>query len=195
MTLSYCCLLYRFAFFNAPICTFIKPNNRFFRHRTRKKDDMANKVEEKREEAIQHFAQAGKWDEKSFHTLDLLLNQEIENGERRAKRAGVVSYNRVMNPNSESPTEWGDTFPSLALNPEEALLLKEEQEEKQKELSEKAAMIRKKINALPPLDQKIFFGLWVDKKKQKDLAVELGVSTRTIRRHYEVVAAFIKTLQ
>ena len=156
---------------------------------------MANKVEEKREEAIQHFAQAGKWDEKSFHTLDLLLNQEFENGERRAKRAGVVSYNRIMNPNSKNPTEWGNTFPSPTLTPEEALIFKEEQEEKQKELSEKAAMIRKKINALPPLDQKIFFGLWVDKKKQKDLAVELGVSTRTIRRHYEVVAAFIKTLQ
>ena len=120
---------------------------------------MANKVEEKREEAIQHFAQAGKWDEKSFHTLDLLLNQEFENGERRAKRAGVVSYNRVMNPNSESPTEWGDTFPSLALNPEEALLLKEEQEEKQKEL------IKQNEKQL----SEILKGLWSKEKIYKSL--------------------------
>ncbi|CDG03584.1 sigma-70 family RNA polymerase sigma factor [Lactococcus lactis] len=156
---------------------------------------MANKVSETREEEIERFAQIGKWDEKSYHTLDLLLNQEFENGERRAKRAGVLSYNRIMNPQSKHPVEWGDTFASSDLNPEESLIFKEEQEEKQRESSEKAAMILEKIDTLAPLDKDILFGIWVDKKKQKDLAAELGMSTRTIRRHCNDLDAFINTLR
>ncbi|MDT2883129.1 hypothetical protein P7H94_04795 [Lactococcus lactis] len=156
---------------------------------------MTNKIEDKREEKIIRFAEAGKWDEKSFHKLDLLLNQELENEERRVKRAGVMSYNRIMNPDSENPTEWGDTFASPDLNPEESLVFKEEQEEKQSESSEKAAMVLEKIDTLAPLDKDILFGIWVDRKKQKDLAAELGVSTRTIRRHYDGLEDFIKSLR
>lgn len=156
---------------------------------------MSNKVEDKREEEIERFAKIGKWDEKSFHKLDLLLNQELENEERRVKRAGVMSYNRIMNPGSKNPTEWGDTFASPDLNPEEALIFKEEQEEKQRESSEKAAMLLEKIDTLSPLDKDILFGIWVDKKKQKDLAAELGMSTRTIRRHCNVLEDFISTLR
>ncbi|MFZ2577383.1 MAG: HTH domain-containing protein [Lactococcus hircilactis] len=156
---------------------------------------MSNKVEDKREEQIAEFAKANKWDENSFHKLDLLLNQEFENGERKAKRAGVLSYNRVMNPDSSEPTEWIDMFNTPALNPEETLIYKEEQEEKQKNDSEKVALLNKKLEALSELKKDILFGIWVDKKKQKDLAEELGVSTRTIRRHCKSLETFINSLK
>lgn len=156
---------------------------------------MSNKVEDKREEQIAEFAKTNKWDKDSFHKLDLLLNQEFENGERKAKRAGLLSYNRVMNPDSSEPAEWIDVFKSPILNPEEALIYKEELEEKQKNNSGKVALLNEKLEVLSQLEKDILFGIWGDKKKQKDLAEELGVSTRTIRRHYKSLETFIKSLK
>lgn len=80
---------------------------------------MTNKVENRREHNITSAAKNGDWTK-----VDKLLNQPIDNLERKKRYYGVTSLNTTVS-NVGRVTELIDLYPDNTYNPVEQILIKE----------------------------------------------------------------------
>ena len=123
------------------------------------------KVEQRREEAIKRAALSGDWAK-----VDNLLNQPYENSCRKDRSYGLRSLDSGS----------GDTDPLLDTiadyNDPLTLLIKQE----------RTVFINDTIKSLlSNRDREILFGVVFENKSFSQLAKEVGLSDKTVKRHYE----------
>ena len=129
-------------------------------------------VERRRKEEIKKAALSGDWDE-----VDNLLNQSYENSCRKDRYYGLCSLDsRTGNTGSLLDTIADD---SDALS----LLIKKEE----------IAIINDAIESLlSERDIKILFGVVFENKSFSQLAKEVGLSDKTVKRHYERIIEILR---
>ena len=122
------------------------------------------KVEQRREEAIQRAVLAGDWNK-----VDNLLNQSYENLLRKDRSHGLCSLDSIS-------VETGSLLDTIADDSDAlSLLIKKEE----------IAIIKDAIERLlSERDIKILFGVVFEKKSFSQLATEVGLSDKTVKRHY-----------
>ena len=130
------------------------------------------KVEQRREEAIKRAALSGDWAK-----LDNLLNQPYENSCRKDRSYGLRSLDSGS----------GDTDPLLDTiadyNDPLTLLIKQE----------RTVFINDTIKSLlSDRDREILFGVVFENKSFSQLAKEVGLSDKTVKRHYERIIEILR---
>lgn len=128
-------------------------------------------VEQRRKEAIQRAKRTGDWDR-----VDKLLNQPFENLLRKDRSYGLCSLN-------SSSVDKGSLLDTIAdYNDPLSLLIKKEE----------IAIIKDAIEKiLSDRDRKILYGV-VEGRSCSSLAKEVGLSDKTVKRHYERIIERIK---
>ena len=132
------------------------------------------KVEQRREEKIKRAALSGDWAK-----VDNLLNQPYENSCRKDRSYGLRSLDSGS----------GDTDPLLDTiadyNDPLTLLIKQE----------RTVFINDTIKSLlSNRDREILFGVVFENKSFSQLAKEVGLSDKTVKRHYERIIERIKKI-
>ncbi|QCZ57048.1 sigma-70 family RNA polymerase sigma factor [Streptococcus sp. 1643] len=130
------------------------------------------KVEQRREEAIKRAALSGDWAK-----VDNLLNQPYENSCRKDRSYGLRSLDSGS----------GDTDPLLDTiadyNDPLTLLIKQE----------RTVFINDTIKSLlSNRDREILFGVVFENKSFSQLAKEVGLSDKTVKRHYERIIEILR---
>ena len=130
------------------------------------------KVEQRREEAIKRAALSGDWAK-----VDNLLNQPYENSCRKDRSYGLRSLDSGS----------GDTDPLLDTiadyNDPLTLLIKQE----------RTVFINDTIKCLlSNRDREILFGVVFENKSFSQLAKEVGLSDKTVKRHYERIIEILR---
>ena len=130
------------------------------------------KVEQRREEAIKRAALSGDWAK-----VDNLLNQPYENSCRKDRSYGLRSLDSGS----------GDTDPLLDTiadyNDPLTLLIKQE----------RTVFINDTIKSLlSNRDREILFGVVFENKSFLHLAKEVGLSDKTVKRHYERIIEILR---
>lgn len=130
------------------------------------------KVEQRREEAIKRAALSGDWAK-----VDNLLNQPYENSCRKDRSYGLRSLDSGS----------GDTDPLLDTiadyNDPLTLLIKQE----------RTVFINDTIKSLlSNRDRVILFGVVFENKSFSQLAKEVGLSDKTVKRHYERIIEILR---
>jgi len=130
------------------------------------------KVEQRREEAIKRAALSGDWAK-----VDNLLNQPYENSCRKDRSYGLRSLDSGS----------GDTDPLLDTiadyNDPLTLLIKQE----------RTVFINDTIKSLlSNRDREILFGVVFENKSFSQLSKEVGLSDKTVKRHYERIIEILR---
>ena len=130
------------------------------------------KVEQRREEAINKAVLSGDWAK-----VDNLLNQPYENSCRKDRSYGLRSLDSgsgVTDPLLDTIADYSDAL---------SLLIKKEE----------IAIINDAIESfLSDRDRKILFGVVLEKKSFSHLAKEVGLSDKTVKRHYERIKEILR---
>ena len=123
------------------------------------------KVEQRREEAIKKAKLSGDWDK-----VENLLNQSYENLCRKDRSHGLCSLD-------SSSIDKGSLLDTIAdYNDPLSLLIKKEE----------IAIISDTIERLlSDSDKKILCGVVFENKSFSQLAKEVGLSDKTVKKHYE----------
>ena len=129
------------------------------------------KVEQRREEAIRRAVLSGDWTK-----VDNLLNQPYENSCRKDRSYGLCSLD-------SSSTDKGCLLDTVAnYNDPLSLLIKKEE----------IAIIKDAIERLmSERDRKILYGV-VEGRSYSSLAKEVGLSDKTVKRHYERIIEILR---
>lgn len=129
-------------------------------------------VEERREEAIQRALLTDDWKK-----VDNLLNQPYENSCRKDRSYGLCSLDSRSG-------DTGSLLDTIAdYNDPLSLLIKKEE----------IAIINDAIDSfLSDRDRKILFGVVLEKKSFSHLAKEVGLSDKTVKRHYERIKEILR---
>ena len=130
------------------------------------------KVEQRREEAINKAVLSGDWAK-----VDNLLNQPYENSCRKDRSYGLRSLDSgsgVTDPLLDTIADYSDAL---------SLLIKKEE----------IAIINDAIESfLSDRDRKILFGVVFENKSLSHLAKEVGLSDKTVKRHYERIKEILR---
>ncbi|WP_219123144.1 sigma-70 family RNA polymerase sigma factor [Streptococcus constellatus] len=130
------------------------------------------KVEQRREEAIKKAALSGDWAE-----VDNLLNQSYENSCRKDRSYGLCSLDSRTGDTGSLLDTIADDSDALSL-----LIKKEE-----------IAIINDAIESLlSDRDREILFGVVFENKSFSHLAKEVGLSDKTVKRHYERIIEILR---
>lgn len=132
------------------------------------------KVEQRREEAIKKAKLSGDWDK-----VENLLNQSYENLCRKDRSHGLCSLD-------SSSIDKGSLLDTIAdYNDPLSLLIKKEE----------IAIINDAIESLlSDKDREILFGVVFGNKSFSYLAKEVGLSDKTVKRHYDRIIERIKKI-
>ena len=123
------------------------------------------KVEQRREEAIKKAKLSGDWDK-----VENLLNQSYENLCRKDRSHGLCSLD-------SSSIDKGSLLDTIAdYNDPLSLLIKKE------EIAIMSDTIERLLN---DSDKKILCGVVFENKSFSQLAKEVGLSDKTVKKHYE----------
>lgn len=137
---------------------------------------MTNKVEDKREHKIANAVKSGYWSK-----VDKLLNQPMDNLERKERYYGKTSFNAIVS-NEGRVTVLMDLYPDDTYNPIEQLLIKERNEHLYNVLSK-----------LPEVDLYIFLEITLYGTSALQLTKETPYkSHKTIKKHYDNTLNFLK---
>lgn len=137
---------------------------------------MTNKVEEKRKYKIANAVKSGNWSK-----VDKLLNQPMDNLERKDRYYGKTSFNAIVS-NEGRTTELMDLYPDNTYNPIEQLLIKERNEHLYNVLSK-----------LPEVDLHIFLEITLYGTSELQLTKETPFkSHKTIKKHYDDTLDILK---
>ena len=130
------------------------------------------KVEQRREEAIQRALLTDDWKK-----VDNLLNQPYENSCRKDRSYGL----RSLDSRSGDTGSLLDTIADY--NDPLSLLIKKEE----------IAIINDAIKSLlSDRDREILFGVVFENKSFSHLAKEVGLSDKTVKRHYERIIEILR---
>ena len=130
------------------------------------------KVEQRREEAIKRAALSGDWAK-----VDNLLNQPYENSCRKDRSYGL----RSLDSRSGDTGSLLDTIADY--NDPLSFLIKKEE----------IAIINDAIKSLlSDRDREILFGVVFENKSFSHLAKEVGLSDKTVKRHYERIIEILR---
>lgn len=131
------------------------------------------KVEQRRKEAIRRAVLSGDWTK-----VDNLLNQPYENSCRKDRSYGLCSLD-------SSSIDKGSLLDTVAdYNDPLSLLIKKEE----------IAIINDAIESLlSDRDRGILFGVVFENKSFSHLAKEVGLSDKTVKRHYERIIEILQT--
>lgn len=137
---------------------------------------MTSKVEQKRERNLANAVECGNWIE-----VDKLLNQPINNLERKERHYGVISLNLIMS-NEGRKTEILDLYSDNTYNPIELLLIKERNE-----------LLMDALSKLSHDDFHILLEMTLNGTSALQLTKETSFkSHKTIIKHYEKSLEFLK---
>ena len=126
------------------------------------------KVEQRREEAIKKAKLSGDWDK-----VENLLNQSYENLCRKDRSHGLCSLDSSS---IDTIADYNDPL---------SLLIKKEE----------IAIINDAIESLlSDKDREILFGVVFGNKSFSHLAKEVGLSDKTVKRHYDRIIERIKKI-
>ena len=130
------------------------------------------KVEQRRKEAIRRAVLSGDWTK-----VDNLLNQPYENSCRKDRSYGLCSLD-------SSSIDKGSLLDTVAdYNDPLSLLIKKEE----------IAIINDAIESLlSDRDRGILFGVVFENKSFSHLAKEVGLSDKTVKRHYERIIEILR---
>ena len=130
------------------------------------------KVEQRREEAIQRALLTDDWKK-----IDNLLNQPYENSCRKDRSYGICSLDSRSG-------DTGSLLDTIAdYNDPLSLLIKKEE----------IAIINDAIESLlSDRDRGILFGVVFENKSFSHLAKEVGLSDKTVKRHYERIKEILR---
>ena len=130
------------------------------------------KVEQRREEAIQRALLTDDWKK-----IDNLLNQPYENSCRKDRSYGICSLDSRSG-------DTGSLLDTIAdYNDPLSLLIKKEE----------IAIINDAIESLlSDRDREILFGVVFENKSFSHLAKEVGLSDKTVKRHYERIKEILR---
>ena len=130
------------------------------------------KVEQRREEAIQRALLTDDWKK-----VDNLLNQPYENSCRKDRSYGLCSLDSRSG-------DTGSLLDTIAdYNDPLSLLIKKEE----------IAIINDAIKSLlSDRDREILFGVVFENKSFSHLAKEVGLSDKTVKRHYERIIEILR---
>ena len=130
------------------------------------------KVEQRREEAIKKAKLSGDWDK-----VENLLNQSYENLCRKDRSHGLCSLD-------SSSIDKGSLLDTIAdYNDPLSLLIKKEE----------IAIISDTIERLlSDSDKKILCGVVFENKSFSQLAKEVGLSDKTVKKHYERIIDILR---
>ena len=133
--------------------------------------DLTN-VEQRRKEAIRRAVLSGDWTK-----VDNLLNQPYENSCRKDRSYGLCSLD-------SSSIDKGSLLDTVAdYNDPLSLLIKKEE----------IAIINDAIESLlSDRDREILFGVVFENKSFSHLAKEVGLSDKTVKRHYERIKEILR---
>lgn len=137
---------------------------------------MANKVENKRKHNISNAVKSGDWSK-----VDKLLNQPIDNLERKERYYGVTSLNATVS-NEGRAIEFMDLYPDNTYNPIEQLLIKERNEH-----------LYNALTKLSEDDLYIFLEITLHGTSSLQLTKDTPYkSHKTVQKHYENARDFLK---
>lgn len=137
---------------------------------------MTNKVENKREQNIATAVKSGDWSK-----VDKLLNQPMDNLERKERYYGKTSLNAIVS-NEGRATELMELYPDNTDNPIEQLLIKDRNEHLYNVLSK-----------LPEVDLHIFLEIALYGTSALQLTKETPYkSHKTIKKHFEDTLDFLR---
>ena len=130
------------------------------------------KVEQRREEAIQRAILTDDWKK-----VDNLLNQPYENSCRKDRSYGLCSLDSRSG-------DTGSLLDTIAdYNDPLSFLIKKEE----------IAIINDAIEKiLSDRDRKILYGVVLEDKSYSSLAKEVGLSDKTVKRHYERIIEILR---
>lgn len=142
----------------------------------RKGTFMTNKVENKRERNIANAAKSGDWNK-----VDKLLNQPMENLERRERYYRMTSLNAIVS-NEGRATELMNLYPDNTYNPIEHLLIKERNE-----------LLFNVLSKLPKDDLHILLEITLHRTSALQLTRETSFkSHKTVKKHFEDTLDFLR---
>lgn len=148
----------------------------FYSVKGRKGNFMTNKVEKKRERNLQNAAKNGNWD-----IVNTLLNQPINNLERKERYYGMTSLDAVLS-NKGRNIELIDLCPDNTYNPIEHLLIKERNE-----------LLFNALSKLPEEELHILLEIALHRTSATQLTKETSFkSHKTIQKHYKATINFLK---
>ncbi|HFI0449805.1 TPA: sigma-70 family RNA polymerase sigma factor [Streptococcus suis] len=137
---------------------------------------MTNKIENRREQNIANAVNSGDWSK-----IDKLLNQPMDNLERKERYYGKTSLNAIVS-NEGQATELMDLYPDNTYNPIEQLLIKERNKHLYNVLSK-----------LPEVDLHIFLEITLYGTSALQLSKETPYkSHKTVKKHYEDTIDILK---
>ncbi|HHW6793267.1 TPA: hypothetical protein ACU2YK_002661 [Staphylococcus aureus] len=136
-----------------------------------------NHVEKRREVNIQKACDNNDW-----QTLLRLLNQPIENAQRKDRFHHVFSLNHTKVCSNDHHSEFGDLVSSPSLTPLEHLLLKERQ-----------SQVNKALSLLNKIDCDIITGFYLDNKSYSQLSKDVGISDKTVKKRVIQNTNFLKS--
>lgn len=131
-------------------------------------DISMSKVNEKRNQKIQDASRNNNWEE-----VSRLLDQPLENSLRKDRQYKTVSMNNRISYNG-SLKEYGDNIADTNPNPLDYLITKENNQQLEEALSK-----------LSEQERQIVLGYYVFDKSYSNLAKDLGISDKTVKKRLE----------
>lgn len=136
-----------------------------------------SKVDKNRNEKIQEASRNNNWKE-----VSRLLDQPLENSLRKDRQYKTVSMNNQMSYNG-SLKEYGDNIADTNPNPLDYLIAQENNQQLEEALSK-----------LSEQERQIVLGYYVFDKSYSNLAKELGISDKTIKKRLETTLQKMKNM-
>ena len=136
-----------------------------------------SKINEKRNQKIQDASRNNNWEE-----VSRLLDQPLENSLRKDRQYKTVSMNNHIGYNGSSK-EYGDNIADTDPNPLEYLIVQENNQQLEEALSK-----------LSEQERQIILGYHVFNKSYSNLAKELGISDKTVKKRLESTLQKMKNM-
>lgn len=136
-----------------------------------------SKINEKRNQKIQDASRNNNWEE-----VSRLLDQPLENSLRKDRQYKTVSMNNHICYNGSSK-EYGDNIADTDPNPLEHLIVQENNQQLEEALSK-----------LSEQERQIILGYHVFNKSYSNLAKELGISDKTVKKRLESTLQKMKNM-
>lgn len=136
-----------------------------------------SKVDKNRNQKIQDASRNNNWEE-----VSRLLDQPLENSLRKDRQYKTVSMNNQMSYNG-SLKEYGDNIADTNPNPLEHLIIQESKQQLEEALSK-----------LSKQERQIVLGYYVFDKSYSNLAKELGISDKTVKKRLESTLQKMKNM-
>ena len=140
-------------------------------------DILMSKVNENRNQKIQEASRNNNWEE-----VSRLLDQAIGNSLRKDRQYKTVSMNNQMS-YTGSLKEYGDNIADTNPNPLDFLITKENNQRLEEALSK-----------LSEQERQIILGYHVFNKSYSNLAKELGISDKTVKKRLESTLQKMKNM-